>query len=317
MNSQYEERSQPRQYRLRSRETLRAPEHCAAYAACDVPTTYNEAINGENSVLWRNAIQRELKAHADNQTWEIVPLPDNRKPVGYKWIFKIKDSLNDNAARYKARLCAQGFSQQVGIDYDEIFSPVVRYESIRLLLTISAKENLKSIQFDVSTAYLNSDLKETVYMRVPDGLNIKGKNLVLKLNKAIYGLKQSGRFWNEEFDSFVKSIGFSQCTSDKCVYTAIYEKDKVYLALYVDDGLMFAHRAETLRKLTRTLDTKFNITVGDSKRFVGMEIQHVNNGIILSQTSYINRILQKFSMTEANPVKTSRPTCMREEPSRC
>lgn len=104
-----------------------------------------------------------------------MSLPDNRKPIGYKWIFKIKDLPNENAIRYKARLCAQGFLQRANVDYDEIFSPVVKYESVRLLLAISAKENLKSIQFDVSTAYLNSYLKETTYMRIPDGLETKEK----------------------------------------------------------------------------------------------------------------------------------------------
>lgn len=300
-----DEQTRPGRYHLRTRESLRAPERYTAYAAsCDVPITYEEAVNGENSISWKNAIEKELKAHEDNKTWEIVPLPENRKPIGHKWVFKIKDSSNVNKIRYKARLCAQGFSQQAGIDYDEIFSPVVRYESIRLLLAISVKENLKSIQFDVSTAYLNSNLKETTYMRVPDGLIVKDKNLVLKLNKAIYGLKQSGRCWNEKFNLFIKNIGFSQCASDKCVYTANYEDDKVYLALYVDDGLIFARHIETLQKLTSVLNKNFKITIDDSKRFVGMEIQHVNDGIFLSQTNYIDKILRKFNMSEANTVNT-------------
>jgi len=290
-------------YYLRDRENLRAPERYAAYAlSCDTPNTYIEAITGKDRDQWINAIEKELKAHHDNQTWEVASLPKDRKPIGYKWIFKMKDSSDENVSRYKARLCAQGFSQQADIDYGEIFSPVVRYESVRLLIAIAAKEKLKSIQFDVSTAYLNSNLKETTYMRIPDGLNIEGENLALKLNKAIYGLKQSGRCWNEKFDSFVKSIGFSQCASDRCVYTANYEGDRVYLALYVDDGLIFARYNETLLKLTSLFNKNFKITINNSEYFVGMEIRHVNDGIFLCQTNYIVKILRKFNMSEANPV---------------
>jgi hypothetical protein len=302
-DEQRDRQERPKRYHLRDRENPRAPERYAAYAlSCDTPNTYNKAITSKDRDQWINAIKKELKAHEDNQTWEVTPFPKDRKLIGYKWLFKIKDSSNENTSRYKARLCAQGFSQQADVDYGEIFSPVVRYESVRLLLAIAAKEKLKSIQFDVSTAYLNSNLKETTYMQIPDGLNVKGENLVLKLNKAIYGLKQSGRCWNEKFDSFAKSNGFSQCASDKYVYTANYEGDKVYLALYVDDGLIFARYNKTLLKLTSLLNENFKITVNNPKYFVGMEIRHVHDGIFLCQTNYIDKILQKFNMSEANPV---------------
>lgn len=142
--------------------------------------------------------QRVRSSQKKNKKWEIVELPEGRKPIGFKWIFKIKNPTDDTARRYKARLCAKGFSQQTGVDYEEIFSPVIRYESVRFLLAIAVQENLKSVQSDVSTAYLNSELKEVTYMRIPKGLEIESNdnNLALKLLKAIYGLKQSGRCWN-------------------------------------------------------------------------------------------------------------------------
>jgi len=104
--------------------------------------------------------------------------------------------------------------------------------------------------------------------------------------------------------SFAKS-GFSQCASDKCVYTANYEGDKVYLALYVDDGLIFARHNKTLLKLTSLLNKNFKIIVNNPEYFVGMEIRHVNGGIFLCQTNYIAKILRKFNMSEANPVNIS------------
>ena len=157
-------------YNLRARNSLRRPER---YNAClvfdDAPTSYKEALNRVDSPLWKRAIDEELDAHAKNKSWEVVNIPEGRKPVGFKWVFKIKRSPGGDAQGYKARLCAQSFAQQAEVDYDEIFSPVVRFESVRVLLAIAAQENLEALQFDVSTAYLNSDLCETVYMRIPDG----------------------------------------------------------------------------------------------------------------------------------------------------
>ncbi|CAB0037468.1 unnamed protein product [Trichogramma brassicae] len=203
-------------YNLRERNQIQPPKRYEANTVLsEEPRNYNEAINCPNSASWKRAIAEELQAHARNQTWEIAELPDSRKAVGFRWTFKIKNSSDGREPRYKARLCAQGFLQEAGTDYDEIFSPVVRFESIRVLLAIAVRDHLHSAQFDVSTAYLNSELTETIYMRVPDGLNVNKNNAVLKLNKAIYGLKQSGRCWNERFDAFIKSAGFKQSNADK------------------------------------------------------------------------------------------------------
>ena len=165
----------------------------------------------------------------------------------------MKDLDDRNKHRYKARLCAQGFSQEAGVDYNEIFSPVLRFESVRLFLSLAVRDNLNSLQFDVSIAYLNSDLKETTYMRIPDGSNVSDENLVLKLNKATYGLKQSGRCWNDKFDFSIKSIGFTQSSADRCVYVGYHECDKVHLALHVDDGLLLAQKRETSQSLFNSL----------------------------------------------------------------
>ena len=292
-------------YNLRPRETLYQPQR---YQACtviyDPPSSFKEALSRDDSALWKRAIDEELEAHAKNKTWDIVRLPDGRKPIGFKWVFKVKDLDDKNKHRYKARLCAQGFSQEAGVDYDEIFSPVVRFESVRLLLSLAVRDNLNSLQFDVSTAYLNSDLKETTYMRIPDGLDVSDKNLVLKLNKAIYGLKQSGRCWNDKFDRFIKSIGFTQSSADRCVYVGFHEGDKVHLALYVDDGLLLARKRETLESLVKIFKKQFNITTSDLKLFVGMEVLHEKDSVFVSQTNYIQRILRKFNMEGANSIKT-------------
>lgn len=134
--------------------------------------------------------------------------------------------------RYKARLCAKGCSQKEGFDYDEIFSPVVRYDSVRILLAIAAQENLEIGQFDVKTAFINGQLREEIYMQLPDGLNVCNKNLVYKWQKALYGLKQSTRCWNERFDTFLKQIEFNQSSADQCVYFRENNIGKIMVALH-------------------------------------------------------------------------------------
>ena len=263
------------------------------YQACiviyDPPSSFKEALSRDDSALWKRAIDEKFEAHVKNKTWDVVELPDGRKPIGFKWVVKVKDLDYRNKHRYKARLCAEGFSQEAGVDYYEIFSPVVRFESARLLLSLSVRDNLDSLQFDVSTAYLNSDLKKTTYRRIPDSFNVSDENLVLKLNKDIYDLKQSGRCWNDKSDCFKQSICFTQSSADRCIYVGFHKGDKVHLALYVDDGLLLARNRETLESLVKIFKKQFNITTSDLNLFVGMEILHEKDSISISQTNHIQK----------------------------
>lgn len=299
---------EPTRYSLRPRESLRSPDRLICQIAYDklydTPDSYKDALSRSDAPLWERAIKEELDAHSKNGTWEVVKRPEGRKLVGHKWVFKIKSTKEADQCRYKARLCAQGFSQEAGVDYSETFSPVVRFESVRILLSIAVEEKLSSLHFDVSTAYLNSDLNETLYMRVPDGLNIDNKNFALKLKKAIYGLKQSGRCWNQRFDKFIKGLNLVQSSADKCIYTGLFKKCKIYLALYVDDGLLLCRDRDILNDFVNLLKKEFDITVANLNFFVGMEIVQRNNCIFISQEAYINKILKKFEMMDANTVKT-------------
>lgn len=164
------------------------------YEACftlfNEPKSYQEAISGEQSKNWRLAIQEELRAHEKNNTWTIVPRPPDCNPIGCKWVFKVKENPSTSKIRFKARLCAKGFLQKAGTDFEEIFSPVVRYDSIRVLMAIAAIEDLEIGQFDVRTAFLHGRLEEVIYMQIPDGVEIKGDKKICKLNRPLYGLKQ-------------------------------------------------------------------------------------------------------------------------------
>ncbi|GAB2299060.1 hypothetical protein Dimus_038548 [Dionaea muscipula] len=190
--------------------------------------------------LWKSAMDDEIKSLHDNKTWTLVQNTENRKVIDCKWIYKIKEGAKESdPVRYKARLVAKGFSQKEGLDYNEIFSPVVKFKTIRMLLAVTAFYDLELEQLDVKTAFLNGDLDEKIFMRQPEGYEDKiHKDYVCMLNKSLYGLKQAPRQWYKRFDAFVSKIGFSRSSFDVCLYYASLDECPVYLLLYVDDMLI-------------------------------------------------------------------------------
>lgn len=192
--------------RLRDRKKIRIlKRYQANLVETTEPETYEEVISRKDSAMWLKAMRDELDAHRKNRTWKLSVLPDGKATIGCRWVFKIKDSNPEEEPRYKdARFCAKGFSQKAGIDYKEIFAPVVRYESIRTLLAIAAECNLELKQFDVKTAFLHGELCEDIYMDISNGLEVAKSGQVLKLLKSLYRLKQASHQWNNKFDSFLK-----------------------------------------------------------------------------------------------------------------
>jgi len=174
-----------------------------------VPESYAEAINDKNKEKWETAITDELTSIEENDTWELVDLPKGKRAIGCRWVFAFKYNENGAVERYKARLVAKGYNQRHGIDYNETFAPVVKFQTIRMILTIAAIEDMEIHQLDVKTAFLNGDLNEEVYMEQPDGYKVKGfDNMVLKLKKSLYGLKQASRSWNNKLNEFLIEQGF-------------------------------------------------------------------------------------------------------------
>lgn len=180
----------------------------------------------------------ELNSLRVNETWEITERPKGVNIVGCKWAFKLKPGSNGNV--FKARLVARGFSQREGVDFNETFAPVVRYDSIRTILSVAAIEDWEIMQFDVKTAFLNGDLYTTICMEVPKGVIVNNDNMVCRLKKSLYGLKQASRVWNEKFTEFLKDFNMVQSQSDGCVFRGEINGHKVILLLYVDDGLVLS-----------------------------------------------------------------------------
>ena len=205
------------------------------------PRNFKEAKENPNRGKWFEAMEEELRSLSDNETWELVDLPEGKKAIGSKWVYKIKYNQDDTVARYKARLVAQGFDQRFGVDYDEVFAPVVRPTIFRTFLSVAGHRGYKVKQYDVKTAFLNGKLSEEIYMRQPPGFEQGSR--VCKLKKSLYGLKQAARSWNQELDRVLSSCGCVQSAYDKCLYTLNRGDDVAYVLVYVDDLLVAGHRS--------------------------------------------------------------------------
>lgn len=266
------------------------------------PQTFKQAINCSEKGKWEEAMKEELDSIEKNNTWSLVDLPKDRKAIGCKWVFKVKRNENGQH-RYKARLVAQGFTQKYGVDYDEVFAPVARSETFRILMAMAGKEKLCVRQFDVKTAFLNGNLIEEIYMRQPKGFN-KGTK-VLKLHKSLYGLKQAARVWNLALHNTLTDIGFVQSKADHCLYVLRKHCKVCYLIIHVDDMLFAATDKAFIEEITCQIMTKFELKdLGDVKHFLGIDVHKSEDGMFsISQAPYIDKIAHEFGQTDANAQK--------------
>ncbi|KAJ9561114.1 hypothetical protein OSB04_006274 [Centaurea solstitialis] len=267
------------------------------------PTSYGEAVSGNESEQWQEAMKAEMQSMYDNQVWELTDLPQHCRAVGRKWVFKKKTDMDGNVHTFKARLVAKGFTQTHGIDYDETFSPIAMLKSIRILMAISAYFNYEIWQMDVKTAFLNGKLTEDVYMEQPEGFeDPKNPNKVCKLLKSIYGLKQASRSWNLHFDERIKEFGFAKSEFEPCVYTKFSGSIVTFLVLYVDDILLIGNDVPTLQSVKSWLSKCFQMKdLGEAAYILGIKIYRNRSKrlIGLSQSTYIDKILKRFRMDES------------------
>jgi hypothetical protein len=203
------------------------------------PEFFSQAMSCKESELWYNAMKEEMNSMKSNGVWDLVKLPNGVKAIGCKWVFKTKKNSLGNIERYKARLVAKGFTQKEGIDYTETFSPISKKGSLRVILVLVAHFDLELQQMDVKTAFLNGDLKEEVYMKQLERFpSSDGEQLVCKLKKSIYGLKQASRQWYLKFHNVISSFDFVENIMDQCIYQKVSGSKICYLVLYVDEILL-------------------------------------------------------------------------------
>lgn len=320
-------------YSLRDRAKIGKPNWfswAANVVELETPEDFSQAMCSPQVSKWREAMKEEMVSLEENKTWTLVSLPKNKHAIDCKWVYRIKTDAKGNVTRYKARLVAKGYAQKEGIDYKETFAPVVRYDSIRLLLGNAAHEDMEIAQFDVKAAFLYGELDEEIYMTQPTGFEDKKRpDAVCKLEKSLYGLKQAPRCWNFKFLQFLKIFDFQQTNGDKCVFVGEVLNSRVFLALYVDDGLIISKSQAAIDTIVNRLKQHFQVTLDDATEFIGIEIKRnrERKTITLKQSGYIRNVLKRFNMTEANTssipadpsVRLSKEQCpkLKEEIEEC
>ncbi|UYV73278.1 hypothetical protein LAZ67_10002447 [Cordylochernes scorpioides] len=275
---------------------------CNFALLADEPSSYVDAMASSDSERWKLAMDEEIDALNKNKTWTLERLADGHKPIGCKWVYKIKTESDGTIQRFKARLVAKGYSQIKNVDYFDTFSPVVRYDSLRILLSHAASERMFLKQFDVKTAFLNGELEELVYLEQPEGYK-RDDNSCYRLHKSLYGLKQSSRNWNKKFTNFLYSHNFKTSDADPCIFIGTHNDSNVILALYVDDGIILSKDKEAIAIIMDELEHAFEITSGSVNFFVGLQIEQSEDraSIFIHQSSYIDKILSKFNMADCIP----------------
>lgn len=267
------------------------------------PTTYAEAVKGSESSFWKTAIEDEIDSLQDNHTWTVADLPDGKRPLTTKWVFKKKLLPNGELDKHKARLVARGFQQRPGVDFLDTYAPVARHDTIRIFFAIVTMLSLQTLQFDVTTAFLNGDLEEEIYLDPPCGVRCpKGK--VLRLHKSIYGLKQSPKCWRTKFVSILADLGLHPTNADPCLFTGTFQNKWILLVAYVDDGIISCDDKQILTALLKKIGQKIKVREVVSDCFIGFEIERTEDRIKLHQNSYILKVLETFNMADCQPAPT-------------
>ena len=259
---------------------------------------------------WKDAIQAEIASLNKRKVFtEAIPTPPNVFPVGFKWVFLRKRNENNEVVRYKARLVAQGFTQKPGIDFNETYSPVMSGTTFRYLISMAVQNRLSMQLMDVVTAYLYGSLDSDIYMKVPDGISVpnnsaKRNMYCVKLNKSLYGLKQSGRMWYNRLSEFLLQKGYSNSDDCPCVFIKKSSTGFCIISVYVDD-LNIIGSAPDIDEARNHLKMEFEMKdLGKTKFCLGIQLEHLPLGIMVHQAAYIQKILEKFNMDKSYPSKT-------------
>ena len=275
------------------------------------PTNYHEAVGHPQ---WDRAMQEELSALKSTNTYSVVELPHGRVAVGSKWIYKVKRDAERRVVRCKARLCAQGFNQKAGVDFTETFAPTMKLASLRVLIALAARHRLHLYQFDIKSAFLNADLHEEVYLRLPPGFprqsEWEGKRMALLLHKCIYGLKQSPHEWNNDLNGTLMGMGFSRLAMDACVYRQVHDQHDHFdlVGLHVDDLILATSDGEDGRhRFGDGLRLQYDVTdIGPVKFLINIRVHRsLDGGVIsLDQQQSVVGLLEQYNMSHCNPVST-------------
>ena len=256
---------------------------------------------------WCDAMGVEITALEENNTWLICSLPEGKRAVGCKWVFKVKLNADGTLERYKARLVAKGYTQQEGIDYVETFSPIAKLSTVKLLLAVAAAKNWSLSQLDISNAFLNGDLDEEIYMSLPPGYSPRQgeffpPNAVCKLKKSLYGLKQASRQWFLKFSETLLQLGFTVSSGDHTLFLKNSGNTYMAVLVYVDDIIIASSCDKATMLLKEALQTSFKLRdLGTLRYFLGLEITRSSSGISICQRKYVLDLLTDTGLLGCKP----------------
>ncbi len=293
----------------RTRSHFRQVESMIGLISMIEPTTVDEALSDDGWIL---AMQEELNQFQRNDVWDLVPKPQHKNIIGTKWVFRNKLNEQGEVTRNKARLVAQGYSQQEGIDYTETFAPVARLEAIRLLLSYAVNHGIILYQMDVKSAFLNGVIEEEVYVKQPPGFeDIKYPDHVFKLKKSLYGLKQAPRAWYDRLSNFLIKNDFKRGQVDTTLFRRTLGKDILVVQIYVDDIIFGSTNASLCKEFSELMQDEFEMSMmGELKFFLGIQINQCKDGVYVHQSKYTKELLKKFKLEDCKVMNTPmHPTC--------
>lgn len=235
----------------------------------DEPGNYRQAARDVN---WRKAMNQEMESVEENKTWILTEQPPGRKAIDLKWIYKLKRDATGEVVKHKARIVAKGYVQRHGVDFEEIFAPVTRIETVRMLLALAAKNNWEVHHLDVKIVFLNG---EEIYVTQPEGFVKRGKeHLVYRLFKALYGLRQAPRAWYSKLNKCLLEIGFERCPFETAVYSKKVGNEVLIIAIYVDDILVTGANQMMIKDFKEKMNGRFDMTdLGKLKYYLGIEVE--------------------------------------------
>ncbi|KAK2428594.1 putative mitochondrial protein [Trifolium repens] len=251
-------------------------------------------------------MEEELNQFKRNDVWDLVPKPKHKNIIGTKWVYRNKLNEQGEVTRNKARLVAQGYSQQEGIDFTEIYAPVARLEAIRLLLSYAVNNDITLYQMDVKSAFLNGVISEEVYVKQPPRFeDLSNPDHVFRLKKSLYGLKQALRAWYERLSTFLVNNGFEKGQVDNTLFRKTLKKDILIIQIYVDDIIFGSTNVTLCKNFSKLIQDEFEMSmIGELNFFLGIQINQTKKGTFIHQSKYIKDLLKKFNLEDCKPMNT-------------
>ncbi|GBN23606.1 Retrovirus-related Pol polyprotein from transposon TNT 1-94 [Araneus ventricosus] len=256
----------------------------------EIPKTFKETQISPDKEKWNEAMSEEIKLMQNRKVWEPK---SNMKVLGCRWVYNIKHDEKNNVKKYKSRLVAQAFKQRPGVDFTDVFAPLVNFVIIKFLFVLLVCIlGWNHCQIDVKGAYLYGNLDIPIYMQQPEGFVVKGcEHYVCRLQKSIHGLHQSGRQWNLELSEILFGLGFHQ--NELC--NGLYTKSNCILLVYVDDIVVFSKSQSDLENSILNIKIKLEITeLGPVRYLLGVNFERIGDSVYLHQNTYINKLKTRF-----------------------